>query len=94
MTQTQAVLPTCDFSMNFCNFPSAIYAVENGVHVISLSHRAVESKSRAVLDQAIEKTAGQSVVFAYINYKGKRNEVLAPSPMEFDGTGNKPSASQ
>jgi hypothetical protein len=59
------------------------YAIENGADIISLSHQAIPGEKQQDLDRAIEKATEKGVTFVYINYQGKRKDVIVTSPIEF-----------
>jgi hypothetical protein len=59
------------------------YAVKNGADIISLSHRAVPKDRRDDLDRAIASASQKGITCVFIHYKGKRNDVVVPGPIEF-----------
>ena len=65
------------------------YAVENGADIISLSHQAIPIEKRPDMDKAIEKASQKGITFVYINYEGKREDVIVPCPIEFANEYNK-----
>jgi len=59
------------------------YAIENGADIISLSHQAIPREKQQDLDGTIKKATEKGVTFVYINYQGKRKDVIVTSPIEF-----------
>lgn len=63
------------------------YAVEHGADIISCSQMAIKGDQNG-LDEAIENATEKGVTFVYINYAGKKEEVVIPCPIEFEWLNN------
>jgi hypothetical protein len=59
------------------------YAVEHGADAISFSHQPAPKDKLAVVDAAVDKATARGVTFVYIHYRGAREEVVVPGPIEF-----------
>lgn len=59
------------------------YAVENGAHIVSISHQPIPEKRQADFDLAIARAADQGVTVVYIHYQGERKDVVVTKPIEF-----------
>jgi subtilisin family serine protease len=58
------------------------YAVENGADIISCSQTAIKGDQEK-LDEAIQNATDNNVSVVYINYSGKKEEVVVPGMIEF-----------
>jgi hypothetical protein len=65
------------------------YAIENGANIVCLSQQAIPREKQQDLDGAIKKATEKGVTFVYINYQGKRKDVIVTSPVEFANRYNK-----
>lgn len=59
------------------------YAIAHGADIISLSHAAVAPDKTTALDAAAARAAEAGATFVFIHYRGTRNDVIHPGPIEF-----------